>query len=129
MLVADIMHSCSNDKVAKVAVACIGGSFADRVQACAREKGLNSGKFVSLVVRHFARRADGDAYVRLNEKMAGADQPLLQGLRYIIETAMDDCSPLLDEETIETVGLQDGVRRRGSSRSETWSESQPCPLY
>lgn len=122
MLVADMMHSCSNDKVAKVAVACIGGSFADRVQACARENGLNSGKYVSLVVRHFARRADSRAYAKLSEKIAGADQPLLQGLRYIVESAMDDCAPFPEGES-DSGSYRDSFGRRSASGPEA------CHLY
>lgn len=96
MLVADMMHSCSNDKIAKTAVACIGGEFADRVHARASENGLNPGKYVSAIVQRFARRADGDAYATLQQKMAGTDQPVLQGLRYIVESTLDDC-PLYSE--------------------------------
>ena len=99
MLVADLIHSCSNDKVAQAALACIGGQFAERVRAAAQEKGLNVGRFVVIVVRDFARRADEAAHAALAHKIAGADQPLLFGLRYVLEPAVEDGSLFYDDET------------------------------
>ena len=58
MLVTDLIHSCSNDKVAQAATCCIGGVFAERVRAVALENGVSEGRFVAVVVRDFALRAD-----------------------------------------------------------------------
>lgn len=97
MLIADLIHSCSNDNVAQAALACIGGRFADRVRAAAREKGMNVGGFVTIVVREFARRADEAAREAVREKMAGEDQPLLQGLRVVLEPALEDGALFFDD--------------------------------
>lgn len=98
MLVADLIHSCSNDKVAQAALACIGGRFADRVRAAAHEKGVNVGRFVAVVVRDFARRADETAREALRETVSGADQPLLSGLRAVLEPALEGDLLFFDEE-------------------------------
>lgn len=98
MLIADLIHSCSNDKVAQAALACIGGRFADRVRAAAHEKGMNAGRFVAVVVRTFACRADEDAHRALLQKIAGDDQPLLRGLREMLEPALEDSALFFDVE-------------------------------
>ena len=90
MLIADMIHSCSNDKVAQAAVSCIGGQFCERAHAVARRNGLNVGRFVAIVVRHFALRANDETHAALRVKIAGADQPLLLGLRHIVEPALED---------------------------------------
>ena len=100
MLIADLIHSCSNDKVAQAALACIGGRFADRVRAAAHEKGMNVGKFVTIVVRDFARRADEAAREALRERVSGEDQPLLQGLRVVLEPALEDGAHFFDDEAV-----------------------------
>jgi len=90
MLIADLIHSCSNEKVAQAALTCIGGRFAERVSVCAREKGMTSGAFVAAVIYRFARRADTASRDALREKMNGYDQPILEGLRAILESALAD---------------------------------------
>lgn len=90
MLIADMIHSCSNDKVAQAAVACIGGHFAERVRLAARENGLNAGRFVAIVMRDYALRANDEARAMLRGKIAGADQPILRGLYYVVEQALED---------------------------------------
>lgn len=103
MLVTDMIHSCSNDKVAQAAVSCIGGQFCERAHVVARRNGLNVGRFVSIVVRRFALCANGETYAALRDKIAGDDQPLLLGLRHIVEPALeggvlffDDAMPKMD---------------------------------
>lgn len=98
MLVADLIHSCSNEKVAQAALMCIGGRFAERVRAAAQEKGVNVGRFVVIVVRDFARRADDGVREALREKISGADQPLLKGLRTVLEPALEDGAIFVDDE-------------------------------
>lgn len=99
MLIADLIHSCSNEKVAQAALSCIGGRFADSVRAAAREKGMDVGRFVVIVVRDFARRADAAAQEALREKISGDDQPLLKGLRAVLEPALDDGALFFGNET------------------------------
>ncbi len=98
MLIADLIHSCSNEKVALAAVSCIGGQFADRVQRVASKKGLDAGRFVANVVRTFARRADDEARAALFTKVAGTDQPLLKGLRHVVEPALEDDALFFDDD-------------------------------
>jgi hypothetical protein len=90
MLVADMINSCSNEKVAQAAVACIGGQFAERVRAVALENGLSVGRLISFVVRDYAMRADEEARALLYARMAGADQPILDGLRHVVEHALGE---------------------------------------
>jgi hypothetical protein len=98
MLVADLIHSCSNDKVAQAALACIGGHFADRVRAVAHERGVNVGRFVVAVVRDYGRRADDAAQEALRARIMGDDQPLLKGLREVLERALEREPALYDDE-------------------------------
>lgn len=97
MLITDLIHSCSNDKVAQAAVVCIGGPFAERVRAVARENGVSEGRFVAIVVRDFALRADDEAREHLARKVAGSDQPILNGLRHVVESALEDGAIFFDD--------------------------------
>lgn len=90
MLIADLIHSCSNEKVAQAALNCIGGRFAERVHVCAREKGMSSGAFVAAVIYRFAHRSDPVSREALREKISGYDQPILEGLRTLLESALAD---------------------------------------
>jgi hypothetical protein len=100
MLVADLIHSCSNEKVAQAALMCIGDRFAERVRVAAKEKGMNVGRFVAVVVRDFARRADENVREALRERITGDDQPLLKGLRAVLEPALEDGALFVDDEII-----------------------------
>jgi hypothetical protein len=97
MLIADLVHSCSNDKVAQAALHCIGGSFAERVRVAATENGISEGRFVAVVVRDFALRADEETRGELARRIAGADQPILMGLRHLVEKALEDGALFFDD--------------------------------
>ena len=88
MVIADMIHSCSNAHVAQAAVFCIGGAFAERVGAAARERGMEVGGFVAVIVQEFARRADGEAMRALSREIAGDDQPILKGLARLLEPTL-----------------------------------------
>ena len=88
MVIADMIHSCSNAHVAQAAVFCIGGAFAERVGEAARERGMEVGGFVAVIVQEFARREDGEALRALSREIAGADQPILKGLSRLLESAL-----------------------------------------
>jgi hypothetical protein len=90
MLIADLIHSCSNEKVAEAALCCLGGRFAENVNVIAREKGVSAGGFVVAVIRDFACNADAPMRESLREKITGDDQPLLEGLRTLLENALRD---------------------------------------
>lgn len=98
MLVTDLIHSCSNEKVAQAALRCIGDRFAERVRVAAQEKGMSVGRFVAVVVRDFARRADEGVREALRESISGDDQPLLKGLRAVLEPVLEDGALFADDE-------------------------------
>jgi hypothetical protein len=87
-MITDMVHACSNEKVAQAAISCIGDEFARRVLSSARRRGLGSGRFVAVVMRRFRRNAKGEAREALQRRMAIADQPLLTGLQQIVEAAL-----------------------------------------
>lgn len=100
MLVADLIHSCSNEMVAQAALSCIGGRFAERVRVAAHQKGMSVGRFVAAVVRDFARRADDGVREALRERITGDDQPLLMGLRAVLEPALEDGALFVDDDIV-----------------------------
>lgn len=110
MVIADLIHSCSNASVAEAAVACIGGGFAERVAAVAVKNGMNVGRFVAAVVRDFGRRADDEAIDALRRRVAGTDQPLLQGLVHVVEPILRENVCFFDDEA---VGLSVSALRGG----------------
>lgn len=120
MLIADMIHSCSNAHVAEAAVSCIGGSFAERVCARANQYGLSVGRFVSAIVRDFARRASDEMLSALSKKVAGADQPLLRGLIHVVEPALEEGALFFnDEEAALTPELlQGGAFYNGAGRMQ-----------
>lgn len=88
MLIADLIHSCSNERVAEAALCCLGGRFAENVNVAAREKGMSAGAFVVGVIHDFAHHADASTRESLREKIVSDDQPLLEGLRTLLEGAL-----------------------------------------
>jgi hypothetical protein len=97
VIVREILRTCSNPHVARAAVASIGGDFARRVSRDAEKRNLTSGIFAAGVVRRFSRAADARDWEGVNQATRGADQPILSGLRYILEhgaeLAEDDSDP------------------------------------
>ena len=85
MLVADILHSCTDEGIAGAAVASIGGGFAARIRAEAARTGLSVGALTSSLVARFARDATERDWRDLAFATAGADQPVLSGLQAIAE--------------------------------------------
>ena len=89
MIVREIVLTCSNPHVARAAVLSIGGDFARRFSRDAAKRNLTSGVFAAGLVRRFSRRAaDGD-WEGVGHAAQGADQPILSGLRYILERVRD----------------------------------------
>ena len=88
MLMADILHSCTDDGIAAAAVASIGGAFAAAVQAEADRSGLTVGALTSSLVSGFAREASERDWRELSAAMAGADHPVLTGLQAMAEGAL-----------------------------------------
>jgi hypothetical protein len=100
VIVREIVLTCSNPHVAEAAVLSIGGDFARRVSSDAARRNLTSGAFAAGLVRRFSRRArDGD-WEGVGHAARGADQPILSGLRYILERGREldeaDSDPVED---------------------------------
>ena len=116
MLVTDLIHSCSNEMVAQAALMSIGGRLAERVRVAAQEKGVSAGRFVAAVVRDFAHRADDSVREALRERITGDDQPLLTGLRALIETALEDSLLSFDDELVMAGAMPIGQSCAGVAR-------------
>jgi hypothetical protein len=89
----EIVHTCSNSEVARAAVVSIGGEFAQRFAADASRRDLSSGVWAARLVREFADKADEVEWHRVSAAAYGADQPILGGLRYILERGAGNASP------------------------------------
>lgn len=87
-LVAEIVHTCSNEKVAQAAVASLGTEFASKVDASARLSGMTVGAFAARTVRQFDRSVGEKERQALREAMRGSDQPILFGLHQILQPAI-----------------------------------------
>lgn len=83
--IEEIVHTCSNEKVAQAAVASLGLAFATRVRNEAESHGVTTGAYVARVVREFGQAADADERRAVHRAMEKADQPILAGLRFILE--------------------------------------------
>ncbi|WP_156898136.1 hypothetical protein [Methylocapsa acidiphila] len=83
-MIAEIVHSCSNEKVAQAAVASIGSDFAGKVGATASAYGMSIGAFTAHAVRRFDQSVGEDEKKVLRQAMRGSDQPILYGLRRIL---------------------------------------------
>jgi hypothetical protein len=84
MRIEEIIRSCVNEKVAEVAIACIGRPFAAEIKAAAASYGMSPGAFVALSVERFARHGDEAELRAVRLAMAGAQEPILAGLHRIL---------------------------------------------
>ena len=96
MIVREILRTCSNPHVAHAAVASIGGDFARRFSRDAEKRNLTSGILAASLVRRFSRQAGAREWEGVDEATRGADQPILSGLRYILENGAE-----LDEDDLD----------------------------
>jgi hypothetical protein len=87
-LVAEIVHTCSNENVAQAAVASLGTEFASKVGATARLKGMSVGAFTARTVRQFDQSVGEKDRQALRDAMKGTDQPILFGLHQILQPAI-----------------------------------------
>jgi hypothetical protein len=88
-LIAEIIHTCSHEKVAQAAVASMGFAFARKVGVTARAHGLSIGAFTARAVREFEKIGGEKERQALRQVMNGSDQPILAGLAHILEPAID----------------------------------------
>lgn len=85
MIYREIVHTCSNSKVAGAAIDSIGGDFALAFKAEAARHALSPGALGAYCVREFASNADEVALQNVTAVADGSDVPVLTGLRYILE--------------------------------------------
>ncbi|QBR72217.1 hypothetical protein CU048_14100 [Beijerinckiaceae bacterium] len=88
-LIAEIIHTCSNEEVAHAAVASMGADFASKVGATAGNYGLSIGAFTARAVLHFEKIGGEQEKEALRAAMNGADQPILSGLQHILLPVME----------------------------------------
>lgn len=96
MIVREIVQTCSNPHVARAAVASIGGEFARQFLSDAAKRNLSGGLFAAGLVRRFSRQAGAREWEGVDDAVRGADQPILSGLKYILERGVeldDDVDP------------------------------------
>jgi hypothetical protein len=87
--IEEIFHTCSNEKVAQAAVASLGFDFARRMRTEAESHGATTGAFVARLVHEFFEAADLGDCRAIKSAMIKADQPILCGLRFILETRLE----------------------------------------
>jgi hypothetical protein len=89
VLIDEIVHTCSNEKVAHAAVASLGFTFASRVKSAADLHGVSIGAFAARAVREFAEEAQLPERRAVDRAMQKADQPILRGLQTILEKELE----------------------------------------
>ncbi len=89
MLRCEIIRSCSHEKVAEAAVHSIGPAFRDRVALLATASNMPSGVYIARLVRRFGEEASDAEIAGLDRVVAGADMPILEGLRWIVDVMTD----------------------------------------
>ena len=91
-LIAEIIHTCSHEKVAQAAVSSMGSAFAGKVGMSAGACGLSIGAFTARAVLEFDASSGEAERQAIRTAMDGADQPILTGLQLIL-------SPLIEKES------------------------------
>ncbi|MBO0734000.1 MAG: hypothetical protein J2P49_06730 [Methylocapsa sp.] len=90
-LIAEIIHTCSHEKVAQAAVASLGSCFAGKVGMTAGARGLSIGAFAARAVREFGEYSGESERQAIRDAMGRSDQPILTGLQLIL-------SPVIERE-------------------------------
>ena len=85
MIYHEIVHTCSNSYVADAALLSIGGDIARAVADDAHRHEMSRGAYAARLVRAFAESADDFEERRVLAAAEGSQQPILSGLRYILE--------------------------------------------
>src|SRR3984893_13661302 len=83
-MIAEIIHTCSHEKVAQAAVASMGSGFAGKVGVIAGANGLSIGAFTARAVREFEKIGGKQENHARRQPMNGSDQPILAGLQLIL---------------------------------------------
>jgi hypothetical protein len=85
MIVEEIIRTCSDANVGGAALASIGGELAEDFVTRASLNNLSPGILVALVVKAFSAQASFDQKCDVWSAARGTDQPILSGLRHILE--------------------------------------------
>jgi hypothetical protein len=88
-MIAEIIHTCSHEKVAHAAVASMGSAFARKVGATAGARGLSIGAFTARVVREFDEFSGEADRQAIRKAMDRSDQPILAGLQHILSPVIE----------------------------------------
>lgn len=90
MLLDEIVHTCSHEKVAHAAVASLGFAYLSRVKRAADRRGVSVEVFAASVVREFGDDAQAHERRAVDRAMNKADQPVLRGLQTILERQLEE---------------------------------------
>ncbi len=80
-----VIHSCSNEQVARAALISIGGELAVRVAAEAARREISCGSYVALSVRDFEHDSDLRVWGAAERATDSTEQPILAGLYFILD--------------------------------------------
>lgn len=86
----EIFNSYIHPPVVEAAVRSLGPAFAQQVKVAARAHGLSIGAYASRAVQRFGNGASPATRQALRDAMRSADQPILAGIAFVLELAMDD---------------------------------------
>ena len=85
MIYREIVRTCANSHIAEAAVLSLGGEIARLLSEDAHRVAMSRGDYAALLVRDFAQNADAGEKDRVLNATRGSQQPILSGLRYILE--------------------------------------------
>ena len=108
MRLQEVIHTCSNEKVAEAALISLGGAFAKIVAVAAARRGVQLGRLVAELARDFERHMGTCVWTRAEQAMRGADQPVLVGLYVILAHG-------LLQENLRAVGAKRNPKATASS--------------
>ena len=80
-----LIHSCSNEHVARAALNSIGGDFAVRVAAEAARREIPCGSYVAQSVREFEGASELRVWAAAERVMHSSEQPILAGLYFVLD--------------------------------------------
>ena len=80
-----LIHSCSNEHVARAGLNSIGGEFAVRIAAEAARREIPCGCYVAQSVRDFEGTSDLRVWAAAEHVMHSSEQPILAGLYFILD--------------------------------------------
>ena len=83
-----LIHTCSNENVARAALLSIGGDLAARVVAEAGRRSHPVDAFVAQALTHFERSSDLPIWGQAEVAARGADQPVLAAPYFILDRAL-----------------------------------------